>query len=222
MMYDVKQIYFNTGSKSNLLDYFTPYHNHTPTVFLENTVISQEVKKCSAQYFGTVSHKLRFKINNFPYDRNEKKIDRGYFEYVLPTCNVLVLQRVAGNMMQQMENWHSGSTKTLQMILDAVGYGFDVGSTIKHNVYSNHFIARYGIYEEYVRMLLDPAMEAMEEDKGIKKLCMKDSGYTTLTGAPPEHLQKAWGFSYWPMHPFLCERLFSIYINNKNYNVKYL
>jgi len=221
-MYDVKQIYFDTASSLTLLEYFTPYHNHTPTVFLENTVISKEVKKCSAQYFGVVSHKLCHKINNFPYDRNEKKIDRSYFENVLPTCNVLVLQRVAGNMMQQMENWHSGSTATLQMILDAVGFGFDVGGVIKHNVYSNHFIARYGIYEEYVRLLLDPAMKVMGEDKDIKKRCMIDSGYTTLTGPPPEHLQKAWGFGHWPMHPFLCERLFSIYINNKNYNVKYL
>ncbi len=222
MMYDVKQIYFDDNSKANLLGYFTPYHNHAPTVFLENTVISKEVKKCDAQYFGVVSHKLRYKINNFPYDKNEKEIRQGYFEKVLPTCNVLVLQRVAGHMMQQLEAWHQGACETLQMILDAVGYDFDVGGTIKHNIYSNHFIARYGIYEEYVRLLLDPAMEVMEGDKNIKKRCMIDSGYTTLTGPPPEHLQKSWGFGYWPMHPFLCERLFSIYINNKNYNVKYL
>ncbi len=222
MMYDIKQIYYNDESKASLLDYFTPYENTSPTMFLENTVISEEVKKCDAQYFGVVSHKVRHKINNFPYDRNEQKIGRGYFERVLPSCNILVLQRVAGNMMQQLEAWHAGSTDTLQMILDAIGYHFNVGSNIKWNVYSNHFIARYGIYEEYVRLLLDPAMAVMESDKNIKRRCMIDSGYTTLTGPPPEHLQKAWGIGYWPMHPFLCERMFSIYIDNKNYNVKYL
>lgn len=222
MMYDIKQIYFNSESKGNLIDYFTPYENADPTMFLENTVISEQVKRCSAQYFGVVSHKLRFKINNFPYDKNEQKINRAYFERILPGCNILVLQRVAGNMMQQLEAWHAGSTGTLQMILDAVGFNFNVGGKIIHNIYSNHFIARYGIYEEYVRLLLDPAMEVMEGDKNIKKRCMIDSGYTTLTGPPPMHLQGAWGIGYWPMHPFLCERMFSIYIQNKNYNVKYL
>jgi len=221
-MYEVKQIYFNGESKANLLDYFTPYHNDKPTVFLENTVISEQVKKCNAQYFGVVSHNLRNKMNNFPYDRDEKQIGKEYFEKVLPTCNILVLQRVAGNMMQQLGEWHRGAKETLQAILDAVGYDFDVNGTVKNNIYSNHFIARYGIYEEYVRLLLDPAMKVMEEDKNIKRMCMVDSGYTTLKGPLPENLQKAWGIGFWPMHAFLCERLFSIYINNKNYNVKYL
>jgi len=125
-------------------------------------------------------------------------------------------------MMQQLEEWHSGARETLQMILDKIGYAFDTGTKVKHNIYSNHFIARFGIYEEYVRLLLDPAMEVMRSDKNIMARCMVDSKYTTLKGPLPDNLRKSWGIGYWPMHPFLCERMFSIYINNKNYNVKYL
>jgi len=222
MIYDIKQIYFDSESKANCLDMFTPYNNSAPTYFLENTVISEEVKKCDAPYFGVVSHKIRFKINNFPYDRDGTLIDKEHLEKILPTCNILILQRVGGNMMQQLHEWHPGARETLQMILDEVGYNFNCEGTVKHNIYSNHVIARYGIFEEYVRLLLDPAMEAMTSNKIINKRCMFDSKYTTLQGAPPENLKNSWGINYWPMHPFLCERMFSIYINNKNYNVKYL
>lgn len=221
-MYDIKQIYFDDNSKANLLDYFTPYYNNSPTMFLENTVISEQVKKCNASFFGVVSHRLRYKINNFPYDKQEQKITGEYLEKILPSCNILILQRVAGNMMQQLEEWHSGARETLQMILDKIGYAFNTGTKVKHNIYSNHFIARFGIYEEYVRLLLDPAMEVMKSDKNIKTRCMVDSKYTTLKGPLPDNLRRSWGINYWPMHPFLCERMFSIYIHNKNYNVKYL
>lgn len=221
-MYDVKQIYYDDKSKANCLGYFTPFRNASPTMFLENTVLSAHAKKCDAQFCGVVSHKVRFKINNFPYDRNEQKITREYLDKLLKDCNVLVLQRVAGDMMQQLENWHPSARATLQAVLDAIGYHFNTAGKIIHTVYSNHFIARTGIVDEYVRLVLDPAMEVMENDKNIKRLCMMDSKYTSLAGAPPESLKRAWGVGYWPMHPFICERLFSIYLNNKSYNVKYL
>jgi len=58
-MYDIKQIYFDDNSKANLLEYLTPYYNNSPTMFLENTVISEQIKECNEPFFGVVSHRLR-------------------------------------------------------------------------------------------------------------------------------------------------------------------
>ncbi len=67
-------------------------------------------------------------------------------------------------------------------------------------------------------------MQAMETDPELNKLAMVDSKYSTLTKDTKLHeeLERKIGINYFPMAPFLLERLFSIYVHNKNINVTWL
>jgi len=83
----------------------------------------------------------------------------------------------------------------------------------KHIFYFNYFVAKKDIYERYVKEMLEPCMKVMDTMDGL----MKDARYGML----PEHLQKKFGITYYPYHPFICERMFSHFIEINNLKVCY-
>ena len=76
-------------------------------------------------------------------------------------------------------------------------------------IYFNYFVAKPKIYEDYVKNLLEPAMHLMEHDPEIKKLVNVNSHYKKPV--TPE-LKAQTGYDYYPLHPFICERLINLYI----------
>lgn len=84
----------------------------------------------------------------------------------------------------------------------------------KYVVYSNFFIARTDIYKEYVNNIIKPAIELLETK--YKEQVWKDSKYQ---GLGKEKLKQCTGLDYYPFHTFILERLFSIWIENKNYKI---
>ena len=84
----------------------------------------------------------------------------------------------------------------------------------KYIVYSNFFIAKTDIYKEYINNIIKPAIELLETK--YKEQVWKDSKYQ---GLGKEKLKQYTGLDYYPFHTFILERLFSIWIENKNYKI---
>ena len=81
------------------------------------------------------------------------------------------------------------------------------------------------IYQDYVKNWLQPAMKAMVEDPELNKYAMSDSNYSNLAkkdAASAEYLKEKIGIPYYPLAPFILERLFSIYVHNNRINVTWL
>jgi len=68
-------------------------------------------------------------------------------------------------------------------------------------------------------------MRAIEMVPEVNKLAMADSRYSALDRSSPEKLkalEEKIGINYYPLVPFLLERLFSIYCNNNKINITHL
>lgn len=219
MSFQLFQIYWSEDQLPNLFPFAIPYLNEGLTPFFENDCIRKIVPTATADKIGVCSHALRQKVGGGVPMRQEFTQEILKSEY-----DVLCLGRKMPEhkMLFNLEQWHKGSHAILNLIFAKLGK--PAPSEPKDAIYSNHFMARRQIYQDYVGELLGPAMDLMENDEEIKKLVNVDSNYYKLQ--PPyteyrDRVVKFLGTNYAPLHAFLCERLFSIYISGK-YKVKYL
>ena len=124
-------------------------------------------------------------------------------------------------MIPAADVWHPQFSTILCKILHKLGR--NIVQVPKNPIYQNAFVAKSEVYKKYVTNFLSPAMEVMETDEEIKKLCWQDSNYTKLKREPLSDKAKVQlGVGYYPMHPFLCERFFSQWLERENLNVQYL
>ena len=216
-MNTIYQIYYDQKSRDNCLSWATPIDNPHASVYLENDVIIDLVSKYEGNAIAVCSHKLLQKMPNNPYTVSGELFTQEYIDKQMGKYDILFLQRHPGSthMLQSMENWHPGSKFMLQELFRGMGFDFNVDQQLKHVVYSNHVMARTDIYKEYVGFLIH-ARNTMNE---MGELFFTDSGYTTLAGPLPDNLKDSWGIDFWPMHPFICERLWSIWLQDKNYKI---
>ena len=216
------QIYFKEEQLATLYPFATPHYNPNLTVFFENSVIRQLVLKSEAQKIGVASYALRQKINNGIPMRQEFTEEVINSEY-----DVLSFTRKMPDhfMLAKMDNWHPGSLDTLNMIFAEIGKPtFENRRQPKTPIYQNHFMASSHLYKEYVMTMLIPAMTVMEEHPEIRKRCYEDSQYYKLKTDPgyPALIKRQLNMDYVPLHTFLCERMFSCFIDDKKLNIKYL
>lgn len=123
-------------------------------------------------------------------------------------------------MLSAAAMWHPGFIETFDKILAAIGV--KRAGDVKVPIYQNHFSSRREIYQDYVKNYLIPAMDAITNDKEINALAMQDSKYSDLTHQSADHLKEKLGISYYPLVPFLLERLFSVYVHNNKIRVTHL
>jgi len=119
------------------------------------------------------------------------------------------------NVWRKAETWHKGIIDTAREAFFAMGRS-DVATQFDQvqtpNIYSNAFIARTHVYEDYVTNWLIPFMNVLVHIESAQTEC---KGYTSLKrkqGVTAEHLQKVTGYPYYTLMPFVCERLFSTYL----------
>jgi len=213
------QIYYHESQKGEVFDFAIPYFNPTLTPFFENSVIPGLVLASEAEKTGVCSWNLRKKSVVFsipPVREINQELINGDYDVLAFTKHGKGHQ-----MLEAMEGWHKGSRETLRKICQAAGIPF---KEPKYVFYQNAFIARTDIYQNYVKNALVPAMYVMDNDPDIKELCWQDSGYYKLTGKTKDDLfaqqvEKYLGVTYCPMHTFLLERLFPVWLNTqKNIN----
>lgn len=86
----------------------------------------------------------------------------------------------------------------------------------EYAVFSNFYVARYDILKDYVNSYVIPTIDLLETK--YKESAWLNSKYMNLK---PEELFSNTGLTYYPLHSFILERMFSIYLhNNKNLKVK--
>lgn len=214
------QIYYKDEQKAACYPFADLHFNDGLTIFFENSVIKDVVLASKDEKIGVCSWKLRDKMRwNIlrPRPLTQEVLETDY--------DVLCFTGNTKNhkMLAAADNWHKGFRDTMGKILECIGQ--NMPSDVRNPIYQNAFMARREIYQDYVKNWLSPAMEATMKDSELYSLMTKDSGYTNLAkkdAASPEYLQEQIGMSYYPMAPFLLERLFSIYCHNNRINVTQL
>lgn len=217
---DFYQIVYKEEQLSKLYPFAKVYFNEKLTHFFENTVIKEIVSNSDAERISVCSWKLREKMQwnvCFPRPLTEDVLLSSY-EVLSFTCNTKHHE-----FLNAADKWHPGFKITMAKLLGFIGE--KMPSEIKNPIYQNHFSAKSHIYKDYVQNWLTPAMEVMDKDEELVKLCWTDSNYSNLNkkdAANVDFLVKSFGVGYYPMHPFILERLFALYCHTKKIKVTYL
>ena len=232
MNLDFYQIYFKDDQLPNLYPFAIPFKNETLTDYFENDVIARLVPESTADYISVCSWRLKQKrgesstpiVLNHKLELDEQKILSQDFDVA-----VLTPRRAGFRALYMAANWH-GTVWHDAFSVFSDGFlrphGISVpknyedldGEDLKHAIHENHFIARRGIYHDYVSNCLAPAIQFIGSRMDTFG---QNSGYVHKKRDAQEiqAYQKASGRQDWPITPFILERLFSIWINDKNLNV---
>jgi hypothetical protein len=209
------QIYYDDASKEACYPETEHYHNEVCTPFFENDLIIKfinEGRHKGFEYFGVFSGHFK---NKMIHSREGRKLTPDYIIEKLDTDIVsFFAYHKNKNVVNKAEVFHPGFKRALNNILNRIGFDVDLEENTRFTVYQNHFIARSHIYEQYVKELLEPAVNEMrnENNKELQNIIWQDSNYHKKT-TMPEKLKKELGVPYYPYHTFICERLFSIFLN---------
>lgn len=220
MAAELNQIYYKDEQKAACYPFSRLYFNDSLTIFFENSVISKLVMETKADKVGVCSWKLRekFKMNVCrPRPLTEDVINSDY-DVLSFTCNTKYHR-----MLAAADIWHKGFRPAIDKICQSIGQRCP--GEVKTPIYQNAFMAKREIYQDYVKNWLSPAMEAMTNDPELNAMVIVDSNYSNLAkkdAAEPERLQQLIGMPYYPLAPFLLERLFSIYVQTNRINVTWL
>lgn len=220
------QIYYRDEQLKECYDFATAYRNGPPTDFFENSIIEDLVPKTDADYISVCSWRLRrkrldgwtpviLKFANMGDDLSEEKILKQDFDIA-----VLTPRSGSHKMLGMSEIWHGqawrGAFNELKKFML-------LPEEVKTPIYENHFIARKEIYHAYVNNCLSHCMEFMSG----RDVFFQDSGYSEKKsrdkqgGGPQavERYRQETGRKDWPIAPFILERLFSIWINDKDFKI---
>jgi hypothetical protein len=227
----IYQIYFDEKSRRNCYSEIEKYRNqgwnsynnsNKLTEFFENSPISDLIirnKHVNYEYFGVFSHDIRKEIN-FKEDNMVFSPD-SLRRIIEKNDNIDVFafekRRKNPNIIKQAEDYHPGFIKLIQSILEETKFLPDIPKKLDRVVLFNHFIARSEIYDQYVNELLLPAMRVLKEIPEA----YNDAKYVKIPDQETkQRFVKAFGKPYYPYHPFVCERLPSLFLHKYRYSFK--
>jgi hypothetical protein len=222
-MIDFYQILYKEDQRAELYDFAKPVFSVGLTPFFENQLICALVPQSHADYVSICSWRLRKKrgdtihyLGGFGKD----VLTLNTIEQAMP-FDVAILTPHSPNHkpLVMAENWHgrawTDAYNALKPFLkEKLGR---VPEELKYAIYENHFIARGELYRDYVNSFLIPAIDFISTEP----VFYTDSGYLQKK-RDNEEINRVQGLlnrQDWPILPFLLERLFSFYINDKNLNV---
>lgn len=214
------QIIYREEQRSHCFPFARIHFNETLTIYFENEVIKNLVPTSDAAKISVCSWKLKDKI------RIQVKRCRPLTQEILES-DYEVLSFTNNTQYHDFFAFasahHKNFRQTFEKMLNVAG--LKMPSKVKCPIYQNHFSARADIYKNYVSSYLIPCMEVIKNDPEVNKLAMVDSNYSQLarnSAATGEYLKEKIGVHYYPLVPFLLERLFSVYCTNNKINVSYL
>lgn len=230
-MVKVFQIYFDDQSRQRLEPEYIPYYNNPCTIFLESEVMCklvEEGKHEGCEWFGVVSHKLRKKVHSSKFwgrtiaNRSLRQFTPVEFETYLRVSGADIgsyCTHPPHRVYPWAEKYHKGICAAVALIVKKLNYKIWYDQKSTHVIYFNYFVARPKIYEDYIKTLLRPAINLMRNDPEVKRLCDVNSRYRFPI---PENVKEQTGYTYWPMHPFICERLINLYLIKNNNKFKFI
>lgn len=213
------QIYYEDHQKAHCFPFSDLYYNDQLTIFFENAVIKELVMAYDYEKIAVCSWKLQQKLRWYIGKHRpltQEVMDSDY--------QVLSMTRNSPHhqMLASADRHHKGFKEGMTKLCAHIG--LKLPGEVKNPIYQNHFSAKLEIYQDYVKNFLSPAMEFMSSDPEMKAIATSDSNYSNLSksGAKPEELMDKIGMPYYPLSPFILERLFSVYIHNKKIPVTWL
>ena len=220
---DFYQIIFDESQRQKCYPFAKVYFNETLTNYFENDVIQRLVPNSQADLIGVCSWRLAQKrgdsttpmVLKGDLSLSEEKILSHDFDIA-----VLTPRSNRHQPLSMASQWHGKAWDDAFLVFKEdflKPLGINIKGELQKAVYENHFIAKRGIYHEYVSECLRPAIAFMDE-RGV---FLADSGYVRKKRDPKEikAYQEKSGRLDWPIGVFVLERLFSIWINGKNYHI---
>lgn len=211
---DFFQIYYQEEQKEFLYDFATPFLNQTLTPYFENSVIAALAPQSNADLISVCSWRLRKKRE----DRSMQlkgKTDLSLEKIINEDFDVAVLTPVSKShkVLVNASLWHG---ETWDISINKLKDFINVPCELLYPIYENHFVATKEVYHEYVSDCLIPAFDFIRKhecffsDSNYAKRKTEDERkrYTAITGRQD-----------WPIAPFILERLFSIWINDRKLKI---
>lgn len=222
MTLDFYQILYKEEHREKLYPFAKPYFSVGLTPYFENAIIAGLVPTSNADYISVCSWRLRQKrgdsVHYLGGMGRDVLTEQKIFDAAPFDVAVLTPHSPSHKALQMAVNWHgeawTNAFKSLRPFLSTFGR---VPDELTYPIYENHFIARREIYQEYVSSCLLPAIHFI----GLNPVFYVDSGYLPKKKDQTEitRVQTILGRKDWPILPFILERLFSIWINNKGLKV---
>ena len=221
MTLDFFQILYHESQRAELYPFARPLFSCGLTPYFENAWIAGVVPTTTADYVSVCSWRLRKKRNDglhylggIGHDvLTEEKIINADFDVA-----ILTPHSPSHKPLNMAANWHGkawvDAYNAFKPFLKQFGR---VPDELKYAIYENHFIARKEIYHDYVNRYLLPAIDYI----GWNPVFFVASGYAAKKRDNSEihRVQRLLKQTDWPILPFLLERLFSFYINDKGLKV---
>lgn len=221
MSLDFFQILYDESQRSELYPFSKPVFAAGLTPYFENMWIAGVVPNSYADYVAVCSWRLRKKRGDSTHYLGgvgrdvltEEKILTADFDVA-----VLTPHSPSHQPLVMAANWHGkawvDAYAAFKPFLKQFG---KVPDELKYSIYENHFIAKKEIYHDYVNRYLIPAIAYI----GDNPIYFVASGYAAKKRDSNEiqRVQRLLGSPDWPILPFLLERLFSFYINDRNLKV---
>lgn len=219
---DFFQILYHESQREQLYPFAKPYFSCGLTPYFENAVIAGLVPTSTADLISVCSWRLAQKRGNHVYQLGglgtdsltEEKIFSNEFDVAILTPHAPNHQPLAIAQNWHGKAWVDAFNAFRPFLKQNLGR---VPAELNYAIYENHFIAKGDIYRSYVTSCLIPAIEFI----GDNPVFYADSLYLPKKKDQNEiqRVQKLLGRTDWPILPFILERLFSFYINDKGLKV---
>lgn len=222
----IHQIWYNNQSKKECWSRFAHLYNPKLTPFFENTPIfnffesKPDIPKDA--WFGILSPRFGAKAKGvFGRGPTPVSLDKKLEECERNGIDFLGFRRGAqGHNVSNGNNWHVKDFGViLQNIIDEAGISYNV--LTKHrknkknqltNFMNNYVICRFWIYENYFHEILKPCMEVMMREDVHELLIQKARYSKDRDRERVQRMKEGFGLNYHPLHAFICERFWSIYM----------
>jgi len=209
---DFIQIYFKDDQKKEIYDFATPYLNTVLTPYFENSVISELVPKCDADLISVCSWRLKKKRGD-SFRLQDKTLTK---EKILNSefdVAILTPRSPSHDALGLATKWHG---KAWTDAINDLRTFIKIPARLNHVIYENHFIATKELYQSYVTDCLNPVIDYIS----TRDVYFVDADYAKRKSKEEaEYYRKCSGRNDWPIAPFILERLFSIWINDKKLKV---
>lgn len=222
------QIFYKDEQKEQLYPFAIPFRNERLTPYFENSVIAELVPKTQADFVSICSWRLKQKRASSSTEIILRRA--GTFELTHESIianlgfdiAILTPHNSTHKPLAMARNWHGKAWIDAFTSLKIYLHGHHickVPDELTNTIYENHFIAKRKIYSDYVSQCLNPVLQFIKSEGGVFDA---DSGYLQKKIRDQEAVsdyQKVSGRTDWPIAPFILERLFSIWIENKGFKI---
>lgn len=229
MRFKLLQIFYDQQQKKQLV--YQPYWNPRPVtkgtdyhkryIFMESDVMLRCYESGAHHghdYFGVLSPNFQNKIDGSKTWGQLKNLGPGwhkpsfekYFNQRFGAQIIGFCKHKPHSVFQVAEKYHPGIRKVTEGILNKIGYIVNLDDVQMQPIYFNYFLAHKDVYTHFCQTLLDPFVHAAKDYQPM----WGNSSYTR-----PFPLNKVYDVGYWPYHPFIAERLISLYIHKEKLKV---